>query len=294
MIGVIQKIRKLARNNLLIRKLIAFYLVPTGLFDKVLLNKPLDKIWQERLNITLSSPDNKYINRVKNAGEVVNGKQIMHNGIIINLGSYYGPEVARILKENKGVHEPQEERVFQELLKVLPENGTMIELGAFWGFYSMWFKSKITYGINYLIEPDSFNLLSGKLNFKLNSMSGNFHQYYVSDIKDEKLNQINIDSFKSENNISTIHILHSDIQGYELKMLEGAEGSLADVWFVFISTHSNELHAKCQEFLSTRGFSILCSINKDETFSEDGLIVAQNPNINLLESIDLSKRTNFL
>jgi hypothetical protein len=159
MIGVIQKIRILARKNLAIRKLIAFYLVPTGLFDKVLLNKPLDRIWQERLRITISSPDNQYIKRVKNAGDVVKGKQIMHNGIVINLGSYYGPEVARILKENKGVHEPQEERVFQEVLDVLPKDAVMIELGAFWGFYSMWFKSKITNGINYLIEPDSFNLL---------------------------------------------------------------------------------------------------------------------------------------
>jgi hypothetical protein len=121
---------------------------------------------------------------------------------------------------------------------------------------------------------------------------GIFHQYYVSNIKDEKLKQINIDSFKTENNISTIHILHSDIQGYELKMLEGAEESLQDVWFIFISTHSNELHKKCMEFLLSRGFAILCSINKDETYSEDGLIVAQNPNIKLLGSINLSKRTN--
>ena len=39
----------------------------------------------------------------------------MHNGLKIHLGSYYGPEGATQLIINKGVHEPQEEYVFQEV-----------------------------------------------------------------------------------------------------------------------------------------------------------------------------------
>jgi hypothetical protein len=38
---------------------------------------------------------------------------------------------------NRGVHEPLEEFVFQEVLKRLPEACAMIELGAYWGHYSM-------------------------------------------------------------------------------------------------------------------------------------------------------------
>jgi hypothetical protein len=38
---------------------------------------------------------------------------------------------------NRGVHEPLEEYVFQELLKNLPKTPLMIELGAYCGHYSM-------------------------------------------------------------------------------------------------------------------------------------------------------------
>jgi hypothetical protein len=44
----------------------------------------------------------------------------------------------------------------------------MIELGAFWSFYSMWFNKEVENAINYMVEPDSFNLGQGKRNFKLN------------------------------------------------------------------------------------------------------------------------------
>lgn len=111
---ILDNLRTLARKNHFLRQLIAYYIAPSGIFDKVILNKTLSSVWQKRLEDTLKCDDNVYIKRVKNAGSVIRGKQIMHNGIKIHLGSYYGPEVAIILKENKGVHEPQEERVFHK------------------------------------------------------------------------------------------------------------------------------------------------------------------------------------
>jgi hypothetical protein len=41
----------------------------------------------------------------------------------------------------KGYHEPQEELVFHKVMKRLPPNATMIELGGYWAFYSLWFCS---------------------------------------------------------------------------------------------------------------------------------------------------------
>ncbi len=288
---MIQQIRKVIRKSPWIRKWFALHIVPLGIFDRVILSKKLNQEWKVRLKTTLASPDNEHIPRVSNAGNVISGKQVMHNGLKINLGSYYGPEVAQILYQNKGVHEPQEERVFQEVLKTLPEGATMIELGAFWGFYSMWFNSKLKDAENYLIEPDPFNLASGQLNFRLNKLKGSFHSYYIGKGKSEKERIINIDSFCKEQAIQTIHLLHSDIQGFEFEMLEGAEQSLSRVWFVFVSTHSNALHEQCQKFLEKRNFKIICSANKDQSFSEDGLIVAQHSDINLLEPIDISIRS---
>ena len=57
----------------------------------------------------------------------------------------------------------------------------MVELGAFWGFYSMSFKQKVNGGVSFLIEPDRHALLSGKNNFKLNKLKGHFFNYYISD-----------------------------------------------------------------------------------------------------------------
>ena len=48
-----------------------------------------------------------------------------------------------MLLENKGVHEPQEEKAFLEVLNYVEKGSTMIELGSYWGFYSLWFNKKI-------------------------------------------------------------------------------------------------------------------------------------------------------
>ncbi len=289
--NIIQKLRVLFRRNLWLRKAIAFRLVPSGLFDSWIMKKELSAVWQERLKITVSSPDNEFIPRVEDAGKVIRGKQVMHNGIKINLGSYYGPEVAQVLKANRGVHEPQEERVFGEVLKKLPQKATMVELGAFWGFYSMWFQKEIHQAINHLVEPDPFNRVSGQLNFKLNDMQGHFHPFFVGREVNDSTATVSMNTFFEQQYLETVHILHSDIQGYELEMLEGADQVLKHVWFVFISTHSNDLHRKCEEILIGHGFKILTSIDKDDSYSEDGLIVAQHPDIDLMEKIELSRRT---
>jgi hypothetical protein len=115
-------------------------------------------IWQKRINHVLESADNKFIPKVEDAGEIRNGTQVMHNGLLIKLGSYYGPEYSKMLLLSKGVHEPQEERVFQEVLKAMPSGAIMLEMGVFWSFYSLWFQKEIKHAVNFMVEPDTFNL----------------------------------------------------------------------------------------------------------------------------------------
>jgi hypothetical protein len=61
--------------------------------------------------------------------------QIMHNGLRVVAGGYYGDWMTRIIERLHGHHEPQEEAVFHEILKLLPPDATMLELGGFWSYY---------------------------------------------------------------------------------------------------------------------------------------------------------------
>src|SRR5690349_12506355 len=100
-------------------------------------------IWKQRADLVKLSSDNSKIHHVSDAGAVKHDHQVMHNGLKISLASYYDYGNTILIRDNKGVHEPQEEFVFQEVLKHVPENGTMLELGSFWAFYSMWFANDV-------------------------------------------------------------------------------------------------------------------------------------------------------
>jgi hypothetical protein len=78
------------------------------------------KYWFQRISDVLNCQDRNYINLDSNAGKIIDGLMVMHNGIKIKPLSYYGFPMLRMFKLCKGVHEPQEERVFQEVLKVMP------------------------------------------------------------------------------------------------------------------------------------------------------------------------------
>ncbi len=293
--SIIQKIRQSVRKNDFFRKIIAYYIVPSGLFDKKVLELPIGESFQYRIKEVLACPDNKFIERVENAGEVKTGKQTMHNGLKIHLGSYYGPEVAQQLYLNKGVHEPQEEYVFQEVLKKMRHEATMIELGAFWSFYSMWFNKHVTNAKNFMVEPDTFNLGCGKRNFLLNKMKGDFTQAFVGTKNSvhEGFKTIGIDDFCAEKHIDFVDMLHCDIQGFEYDMLMGAEKMILKdaIGYFFISTHSDEVHYKCLRHLEKKDYIIIASSDLKDTYAEDGLIVARSKNYSGIMPINISVKS---
>lgn len=290
---MLSKIRLLVRKNQLIRKIIGYQLASSGLFDRYFRNYKLTDSWQVRVDDVLACSDTPFIPTVPYAGVISRGKQTMHNGLKIYNGSYYGPEYAKLLEITKGVHEPQEERVFQEVLIAIPKNATMIELGSFWSFYSMWFQLKVRGAKNYMIEPDSFNMRFGIRNFKLNGFTGDFTHAFVGPAsKRGNPPTICIDDFVANKNIEFIDILHSDIQGFEYEMLQGAMVTFdkQKIGYVFISTHNNEVHYQCLDFLQDRNFIIIVDIDMDATYSVDGLIVARANNYEGIESMDLSRK----
>jgi FkbM family methyltransferase len=253
-----------------------------------------ENIIRYRIWLVQQSPDNNLITRVQGAGKVDGNYQIMHNGLRIKKDSYYGKGITKLLRENRGVHEPQEERVFQEVLKNMPNNAFMLELGSYWGFYSMWFYKQVKSAKCILVEPVKQNLEIGKDNFAVNSCNGTFINACFGDSSDFPCTPVeSIDSLVEKYSINHIDILHSDIQGYEYNMLIGAERSIENgiIDYFFVSTHTNELHNKCLSFLLSRGYEILVTFDVDESYSWEGLIVACRKNFDAINIPSISRNT---
>ena len=149
---------------------------------------------------------------------MVDGYQIMHNGLRIKPGSYNGLPVRIMLEKNRGVHEPQEECIFGEVLKHVPPGGVMVELGCYWAFYSMWFMKEVPGAACYLVEPEAKHLEYGRENFAANGMQGTVLWGFVSDRSREPdggPGTICVDDLVRDHRLERIDVLHSDIQGFE-------------------------------------------------------------------------------
>jgi hypothetical protein len=251
--------------------------------------------WPERIQLATQSSDNAFIPRVPDAGRETSGYQIMHNGIRTKQGSYYGYLMARLLRVNKGVHEPQEERVFAEVLKHIQPGAQMLELGAYWSFYSMWFNREIKGARNVCVEPDQSNMQMGIDNFALNGLTADFENGYVGaepSKAPDGIPIVSVDDVCARHKLTHLAMLHSDIQGYEVEMLRGAKNMFTSgkVDYCFISTHSNQLHDDCRAMLLDYGHVILADANCDESFSADGLIASRRSTLQGLQPMDISKR----
>ncbi len=253
----------------------------------------VDAEWRKRIDDVISSPDNAEIPRVPEAGKLQGHVITMHNGVRVCANGYYGRGILNMLIENRGVHEPQEERAFETIIGHLRDDCTMLELGAYWGFYSLSLLQQRPKARCFLVEPEKVNLLSGELNFRLNGRTGFFTQASVDRAPQTEPRTISVDSFCSDHGIDRLDILHSDIQGHELLMLEGASRMLSGgkVDYVFISTHSNSLHADCIKSLESAGYVVLAQADLNETFSHDGLIVAKHKGVDQPKGVNISRKT---
>ena len=220
----------------------------------------------------------------------------MHNGVKVLKNCYCGAWISDIIYALKGHHEPQEEKIFFEVLKYIPSNATMIELGSYWGYYSLWFSKNVKGAKHYLIEPDLNNLEIGKKNFALNNAKANFYLGYVKGCENDEIifnsaKSIFIDSFLKEEKIDHVNILHSDIQGAECSMLLTCEEALRDkkIDYFFISTHSPWIHNFCMQKLKEFNYIIIADHKMEESCSVDGLIVAKSPNVFGPKNIPIKK-----
>ncbi len=260
---------------------------------------PISADEKKRVRITVACGDCATLPKVAAAGETFDGPdgryQVMHNGLKVVEGGYYGRWMTEIIRILRGHHEPQEERVFAELLTHVPPGAAMLELGAFWAYYSVWFHRAIPRAKNVMVEPDPNNLAIGKKNFALNGYDGEFINALVgreslpaapfrceSDGVVRPLPQFSVDDYMARSSLPRLDLVLADIQGAEVEMLHGAAESIRKgrIRFMVISTHHHAIsgdpltHLNCLKFLTDRNAHILAAHNVFESFSGDGLIVA--------------------
>jgi hypothetical protein len=157
----------------------------------------------------------------------------------------------------------------------------------------MWFKKNRPNSTCYMIEPDLMNMLYGKRNFRFNKLKGKFINSFVGNENNKGKEMITMDYFCEKQSIHFIDILHADIQGDELNMLNGCKKMLTEqnIGYLFISTHSNELHYSCLNILKNEyNYTVVASADMEETYSWDGVLIMKSPKYKGIESVDISKR----
>jgi FkbM family methyltransferase len=258
-----------------------------------------------RISQTVACTDADHLPRVDGAGDtiIVGGEsvQVMHNGVVVTEGGYYGPLSSEVIRCLRGVHEPQEEVAFDAVVRRIAATAPpgrapiMIELGSYWAYYSLWFLDSLPHGRSICLEPDPRNLAVGQHNFELNERTGTFINAAIGDGSGAPM------SFQPDDgsppfdlptydlralldlvDIPAVDLLLADIQGGELPLLLHSIDLLRSgaVRFMVVSTHdlaitgSAMTHQHVLAMLVDAGAHIVCEHSVSESVSGDGLVVA--------------------
>ena len=240
----------------------------------------------------MSDPNNLFVPRCVDAGRLVQTASeelpgvVLHNGIQVLSRSYYG-DFAEVLETNLGVHEGAEERLFGEVLPLLPPGSVMLELGSYWAMYSTWFGRAVRGARLFLVEASAQALGIGLRNLAHNRLQPELATRGYVGI------DVNVSSLVASRGLRHVHMLHADIQGEEVGMLTDIAPLLRArrVSYIFLSTHSQEVHLSCLETLRSHGYRIIGQTDVDsDTFFFDGIIVASEPSLTAPAAVDLGSR----
>ncbi len=255
---------------------------------------------RRRVELTVSCGDCADVPKAPDAGAVIEQDghrvQVMHNGVRVVEGAYYGSWTTEIVARLRGHHEPQEELVVHRILERLaneppgPEGRSMVELGSYWAFYALWFLQEFPDAAVALLEPDPEHLEVGALNLALNGRSATVFQAAVGptagptpfecdDGKVVDVPRMTLADVQHHAGIPRADLVLADIQGGETELLEHAVAHLArSVRFLVVSTHAGDgpggvdRHDHCLAMLQGCGAHVIAEHTVEESFSGDGLI----------------------
>jgi FkbM family methyltransferase len=256
---------------------------------------------RDRIDMTLACRDTDAIPKVPGAGSVTCGPpvsvQLMHNGLKILAGAYHGEWMTKIIGCLHGHHEPQEERIFHDLLRHVRPNSLMIELASFWAYYAMWYLRSVPGSRAICVEPDPNHMAVGRTNAELNQEShriqfieawigGAYAPRHTAPCEStgvpRELPCFDMGAVDEAADGRSIEILHMDAQGAELAFIRsiGTVGNSRRPRFLMASTHHWSIsglrttHEDCLRELARLGATVLVEFDAYHSFSGDGLIVA--------------------
>lgn len=269
-----------------------------------------------RVALTVSCRDADALPKVEGAGQVFESPhgpvQRMHNGVDVPHLGYFGEWMAEIIVTLHGHHEPQEELAFARVLERIERpDPVIVELGCFWAYYSSWFLTSFPGGTAVACEPDPDHLEVGRKTAAINGVDIRFVAAAGGASDDEVLELPSwnhpgtvhhvpvrsVPTLVADHDLDRIDVLHLDIQGAELAVLESCRGLIGDgrVRFVVVSTHHHTIsgdpqtHRRCIDLVRDLGGHVIAEHTVLESFSGDGLLVASFDGTDAGFRIELSR-----
>lgn len=252
---------------------------------------------QMRIALTLSCRDSDAIPKVAAAGAIMErddgAVQVMHDGTLVRVDGYCGGWMTEIIHRLRGHHEPQEELIFHHLLPHARPGSLIVELGAWWAYYTAWYLGAVPGAEAVCVEPDPANLELGRANLVLNGRTAEFINaalggeyrpqvefHRTGHAETVTIESLDMPALAARLRGRPVEMLHMDMQGCELAFLRSLRRCGTPVRFVVASTHhelisgSATTHADCLAELRCQGAMILAEHDVLESYSGDGLIVA--------------------
>ncbi len=203
---------------------------------------------------------------------------------------------------NINVHQ-EEINLFKSILvNINRDNPVMIEIGCFWAIWSLLFRDKFKQGKNILIDLGKRPLYIGVKNFELNNFNCTYYHggffidnsstysnrasdlEYINNNKDTNVDELiindnnlsskfsnmnlvgselNFNNIYTENNLDIIDLIHMDIQGSELPLINNLLPLLQEkkILNIVIATHSQEIHNSIINTLAQCGYANIININ---------------------------------
>ncbi len=160
---------------------------------------------------------------------------------------------------------------------------SMIELGSNVAYYSVLFKQLLgsTKTINILVEPVKQMFEYSKESFEYHGFDGIFinkgiGNKHITNNKTIECEITTLDEILKGVNLQEVDILHSDIDGSELLLLEENKQFFIEkkANYIFLSTHGYDTHKQCKNILEGCGYSVLVEEERSIVGGDSLLILA--------------------